>query len=157
MHTNWRPSPHALLNGTKRFTKHVITFSERSDFWIKRSNAYALLPPSTYFIGDVHSALSSRLRCQLTEGAYTNGDQIYIAGERCSERAFSGSNEYLYETASGYMGIITSNLVSKECNGTYHTFKAPVLVTIDEKSIRVFSDGFILTIDARTRAPVQLS
>jgi hypothetical protein len=135
--------------GAERARKHLIEFSEDSEFWLKKTNSYAVLPAGAYFIGDVYSALPSSLTPRLREGAYSRGEQIYVAGKTLYNRSFTGSNGSVYDITSGYIGIMTVNLCNNLSSGTYHTFTTPVEVTLEDHVLRVRSDMFFLTIDTR--------
>jgi len=145
--TEWEAA--CLRAGAQRAKKHLIEFSELSPFWIKKTNAYAVLPPGSYFIGDVHTSLPSGLLPKLREGAYSSGDQIYVAGKALHSRAIPGSNGFRYDIRSGYIGIMTVNLCSNMGSGSYHTFMHPVEVTLDDSILVVKSDTFTLKIDTR--------
>ena len=140
--------------GMDRAQRHMIEVSEPSDAWLKKTHTYAILPAGSYYIGDVNSAVSGGLRQVLTEGSYVNGRRIYVGG-KCAyqSRTFPGSNKHLYTVDSGYVGIVTVNLVEQGgCNtldGTYHTFKDAVEVRFDDGVLHVASGGFDLKIDTR--------
>ena len=138
-----------LKAGAERAKKHLIEISEPSEYWIKKTNRYAVLPPGSYFIGDVHSALPSSLTPRLMEGAYSSGDQIYVAGTAFYNRSIPGSNGFRYEIRSGYVGIMTVNLCSNRSSGSYHTFMHPVEVSLEDNVLIVKSYSFLLNIDTR--------
>ena len=144
--TAWETA--CLKAGAERAKRHLIEFSEPSEFWLKKTHTYALLPPGTYFIGDVRSALPSGLLPRLKEGAYSSGDQIYVAG-LALHTGVPGSNGVRYELLSGYIGIMTVNLRSNMASGSYHTFHHPVEVSLEDHVLRVKSDTTVLTIDTR--------
>jgi hypothetical protein len=136
-----------LKNGMQYAKKHSMEISEPSPFWLKRANRYAVLPPGNYFIGDVHSALPSSLIPRLKEGAYSSGDQIYVAGTPFYNRDVPGSNGLRYEITSGYIGIMTTNLCSNRGNGSCHTFENPVEVSLEDHILSVTSGPFRIKID----------
>lgn len=139
-----------LAAGKVRAKKHLIELSEHSDYWLKKSHVYSVLPPGSYFIGDVRSAISSDLQDILYEGAYVKGKQVYVAGVTKYRRpAFLGSNKIQYPNESGFIGIMSVNMCDKDMSGSYHTFIDCIEVRMEDHILQVRSGVFDLKIDTR--------
>ena len=139
-----------LAAGKARAKKHLIELSEHSDFWLKKSHEYVVLPPGSYFIGDVHSAISPDLRNVLHEGAYVKGNQIFVAALTKYRRpAFVGSNKIHYPNDSGFIGVMSVNLCDSGISGSYHTFTEGIEVRIEDHVLEVRSGVFDLKVDTR--------
>ena len=135
--------------GAERARRHLIEFSAASEFWLKKSNAYILLPPGSYFIGDVNKSLTPPLNGLLKDGSYVNGNQVYVAGHAYYSRVHPGSNGLPYEIESGYIGVMSVNICNNSCIGSFHTFKEPVEVSINDHILHVKSYGIDIKIDTR--------
>lgn len=139
-----------LAAGKARAKKHLIELSEHSDFWLKKSQEYVVLPAGNYFIGDVYTAISLDLHNVLEEGAYVKGKQVYVAGltkYRCP--AFLGSNKIQYPNESGYIGIMSMNMCDSDVSGSYHTFCENIEVRMEDHVLQIRSGGFDLKVDTR--------
>jgi len=138
-------------NGFERSQKHLIQLTKGSDTWIKRSHKYVILPPGTYYIGDICYAITGPEYKEIfggagyTDGCYTNGEKVFVvAGTAYGDGTYRGSNGLDYSVDAGVIGIVSKNFfedTSEIMGGSVHTFTDPVDVRFDEFGVFNFTSG----------------
>ena len=137
--------------GFERSQKYLIQLTKGSDTWIKRSHRHVILPPGTYYIGDICYAMRGPEYHEVfggagyTEGCYTNGEKVFVvAGTAYGDGTYRGSNGLDYNVDAGVIGIVSKNLFEDEKDvpgGSVHTFTDPVEVHFDESGVFKFVSG----------------
>lgn len=117
-----------------------------------------ILPPSTYWIGDIKHVMTNTIfnnwkNNNYDEGIYDdNNKKFLVIPAVCGDNYYEGSDGYIYQVISGHLGLIDIRLctnisITQMIKGRIQNFLNPINIHLKYGIIKIISHNFKLTID----------